>query len=207
MTIEVPTPAPEFLEQVEKALIETDQAEAAAITAIRERFAVYARHNGFIQTASYDESDGANYSIDREAHLMDGGRCVRAIRAASSFTTKHTSRNRGTCGGYRLYLTEKGEWIEVQRVGVWSAMQGEPGYWFCDEASADAIGMEHCARYGHVRRMSDEEVADEYDLDAIVEHLGKSMAELVTKLPARYTNLQARAELAQRVIAAAKEGK
>jgi hypothetical protein len=210
MTIEIPTPSAELLNQLETATIDADQAEIDAIKAIRERFTPYAKHNGFIQTATYAMSD-SNYQVHKDAYLEAGGIKVRGLRVWDGFDSDHSDQNRGDHLGERLYLSERGEWIELKRSGVWSHWQGASCYWYTSEESAAAVGViahheQHRCRAGHIRYMSDLEVVAEYDLDEILKELGKSMTEMSKKLPARYTALQARAELAQRAIAAV-EGK
>jgi hypothetical protein len=203
MTIEVPIPSAELIQQLETATIDTNQTETAAIAAIRERFTEYAKHNGNIQTASYYESHGI-HRTDCEAYMMDGGRRVRALRVFDDFG--EDGEQGGAMTGYRLYLSERGEWIEVMRSGSWTPFEGQATYWFADIESAETIELTESTIYeqglGHVRKMTDEEVAKEYNLDAVLTELGKSMAEMTKKLPARHAELRQRAELAARVIAA-----
>lgn len=185
MTIEVPTPSAELIQQLETATIETNQTEAAAIAAIRVRFTEYAKHNGNIQTASYHKS--------QEAYLMDGGRRLRAIRVFDNFGEEDGDQG-SSMSGYRLYLSERGEWVEVMRAVC--VFEGEEAsYWVCDGET------------GHVRKMTDDDVASEYELAALLAELGKSMTEMTKKLPARHAKLRQRAELASRVIAAVSESR
>lgn len=207
MTIEIPTPSAELISQLETATIETSQSETAAIAAIRERFTPYAKHNGFIQIAEYSMVT-SNYRRDREAYLEQDGKKLRALLACDCYTTNHSDQNRGANLGSHLYLTELGEWIEVTRTGRWSNWQGESYYWYSSVDSAANVELEADDEApGDVKSLTDEEVASEYNLGDILKQIGESMAEMSKKLPARYAKLQARAELAQRLIAAAKEGK
>jgi hypothetical protein len=207
MTIEVPTPSTELLTQLETVTVQTDQAEAAAIAGIREKFTCYAKHNGHIKTADFHKSDGANYNIDRDAYHEPDGKRLQALLVADHFTEAHTDQNRGSKGGFRLYLTEAGEWLELKRVGRWTRWQGEPSYWYTSGESGERVGAldeGEPPAGGHVRTMTDAQVADEYDLETILEQLGKTMAEMCAKLPERYNRLKTRAELAQRTIDALK---
>ena len=52
-------------------------------------------------------------------------------------------------------------------------------------------------------RLTDEEVAKANVFEKLLAGLAKSMTDMCSKLPERYDKLKARAELAQRVIAAA----
>ncbi len=214
MTIEIPTPSAELISQLETATIETSQSEAAAVSAIRERFTPYAKHNGFVMTADYDLAT-SNYSVDRNAHYERDGKRVRALLAEDSFSIEHTDQNRGTRGGTKLYLTQHGEWLQIERVGRWTQWQGEAQYWYTDDVSRGKILGNEFDGYdgddgspsGAIAILADAEVAAKYDVDNILNQIGRSMAELCKKLPARYAKLQQRAELARRVIAAATEAK
>jgi hypothetical protein len=191
MTIEIPTPSADLISQIETATIETNQAEAAAIAAIREKFTPYAKHNGTIMT-SYEQTCYASSNGEgttERAYYQVAGRKVRGLLCWDGFDTEcPNNQNSGTYTGERLWLTEAGQWLEVSRTGEWSQWQGSSRSW-----------------KGTVRVLCDAAVVTEYPdrLDDILEELGKSMAEMCSKLPARYSKLQARAELAQRVIAAA----
>ena len=208
MTIDVPTPSADLLQQIETQAIETDQNEVAAITAIRERFAPYAKHNGYIRTADYDMQT-SNYRVDREAYYERDGKRVKGLLADDCFDYSNDDQNRGPRHGTRLYITESGEWLELRRVGHWTQWEGESQWWYTDSASQSAIfpGFPGNDRYderpeeGDIRILTDAQVQAEYHLDAILRELAKTMAEMSKKLPARYNRLRANAELAQRVIA------
>jgi hypothetical protein len=145
-----------------------------------------------------------NYRADREAYMEEGGKRVHGLRVSDDFDRNHSDQNRGANIGGRLYLTENGEWIEINRVGRWSDWQGEAYYWYTSQESAEAIELEAGDLAGSIRPMTDEEVADEYDIGNLLDELGKSLAELCKKLPARYNRLKANTELAQRTIEALK---
>jgi hypothetical protein len=204
MTIEVPTPSAELISQLETAVIQTGQDEVAAITAIREKFTPYAKHNGFIKIGSFHKSDGANYTIDREAFYERAGRRLQGLLAVDLFAEEHTDQNRGIKTGHRLYLIETGEWLELERVGCWTRWQGEPTYWYTDGDSMEALELDEGRppSGGHLRIMTDTEAGAEYSLEDILEELGKSMAEMCKKLPERYNRVKARAELARRTVEA-----
>ena len=67
MTIEIPTPSAELLTQIETTNIEALESETVAIAAIRERFAPYAKHNGFIKVGDESQST-SNSSWSRQAY-------------------------------------------------------------------------------------------------------------------------------------------
>lgn len=207
MTIEIPTPSAELLHQLETATIETDQAETSAVASIRERFARYAKHNGYIKTAHYNGST-QNYNLERDAYYMRDGRKVRGLLVANDFDQPNTTEFTGDNTGTRLYLTENGDWLELERAGHWSQWQNAPSWWYTDHASWEAIGMDEVnddgePRNGGIRNLSDGQVAAQYRLKAMIETLAASMAELCKKIPERYGRLKASAELAQRVVAGA----
>ncbi len=206
MTIEVPTPSSDLIAQIETATINADQGELAAVRAIRERFTPFAKHNGFIKTASYARVE-SNYRVGREAYHERDGKRVKSLLVYDNFIERSRDQNRGDLKGDRLYLTEFGEWLRIERVGSWSCWQGEPTWWVTDGQSADTVEVSDEAATGSARVISDADVVAEYDLDDILSELGKAMTEMTKKLPQRYSGLIARAELAARVIAALAEGK
>ncbi len=184
MTIEIPTPSAEFLVQLEQATIDTNQSEASAFATLRERFAPYAKHNGFIMTGfeqtCYASSNGEGSTV--WDHYRENGGKVRGLLCYDGFDEERPhSQNSGTYTGWRLWLTEGGEWLSVRRTGEWSQWQGSTRSWTAD-----------------VRILTDAQVVYEtsghrhYPLGKIVEQLGKSMAEMADKLPPRMAKLKAR---------------
>ena len=51
--------------------------------------------------------------------------------------TNRGDQNRGTYSGSRLYLTDTGEWLEIERSGSWSQWQGEGEGWACGDVDWD----------------------------------------------------------------------
>lgn len=203
MTIEIPTPSAELLSQLETATIDTTSSELAAIAAIRERFTVYAKHNGNIKIADYDRVT-SNYSVDLAVWYKRQGKLVKGLLAWDAFSTSHTDQNRGTRSGSRIYLTEAGEWLKLTRVGHWTQWQGEAQYWECGVSAApDSDEDAPNDAGGSVEVISDADVDAMVDLEELLTDLGKAMAEMCKKLPDRYNRLKARAELANRVLTAA----
>lgn len=209
-TIEVPTPSSELLASLETITIEANQAEAAAIAAIRERFAIYAKQNGYIRIARHQTYQGSGIEIaDREWFLgWDGdyiyeheGRRLKGLLAYSDFDQPNDTEFTGENRGWRLYLTERGEWLKITRIGRWSQWQGSPQWWSCgpdlDIPEADLSGAD-------IRTLTDAEVADQCVFSELLKDLGQSMAEMCKKVPERYNRLKANAELAQRTIEALK---
>jgi hypothetical protein len=134
----------------------------------------------------------------------------RAFARAHAQGQANEDQNSGRNEGFRLYLTEGGEWLELERAGRWTQWQGSPSYWYTDADSAQAIGILDNESMepptgGKIRSMTDAEVAAEYVFADVLSQIGKSMAELCKKLPERYNRLKANAELAQRAVAAIRE--
>jgi hypothetical protein len=204
MTIEVPTPSADLISQVEIATIETNQAEIAAVMAIREKFAAYAKHNGNIRLAHYESS-----TCDRSVYYYkDSGKRAKALLACNDFTTGREDQNHGSLGGKRLYLLATGEWLEIKRIGSWSAWQGSPNQWGCGEdASPDRDYEATSTGGGYAKIVNDAQVAANWDLEELLKDLGQAMTEMCSKLPERHGRLKARAELAQRAIEALKAGR
>ena len=131
MTIEVPTPSAELLNSLETATIDANETGAAAIAAIRERFSVYAKHNGYIavsfELTCYASSNGEG--AETVEYLRDAGRKTRGLLCYDSFSTERPhDQNRGIYTGERLWLTAGG-WVRVARSGDWSQWQGSSRSW------------------------------------------------------------------------------
>lgn len=203
VTITLPAIDETVIANLETLDIKTLATEAEALRAMREKYATLARQNGYIQIADYSVST-ANSSFDKELYLERDGKRVRALKCFDSFDRNREDQNRGSLDGHRLYLAETGEWIELERYGHWSAWQGSPNWWGCGEFVGPEGWDEDATSGGHVRMMADAQVADEYDLAKIVEHLGKSLKTLAEKLPERMTRVKQRAELASQLLAGLK---
>jgi hypothetical protein len=201
MTIEVPTPSADLISQIETQTIQTDETETAAIAAIRERFAPYAKHNGYVRIAHYEAST-CNWSVDRSVYYKDaGGKRVKALLACDSFSTGSENQNNGSLGGRRLYLLSTGEWLDIKRYGSWTQWQGSPNHWGCGaDASPNTDDGDDSSSRGYAKIVTDSEVAADWDLAEVLADLGKAMATMCNKLPARFTALQGRAELARRIL-------
>ncbi len=202
MTIEIPTPPADLIYQIETATIETNQTEVAAIAAIREKFGPYAKHNGFIRIA-YSYAGNSNYSREDEQYYLESNKKVRGLLVVDEFGKENYAgdQNRGEYTGYRIYLTQTGEWLKIKRSGSWSQWQGEGEGWGCGCSATDS--GEYDEQFGgYVKTLSDEQMVGK--LEDVLEGLGRSMSDMSEKLPERYAKLKARAELAQRVMGAAK---
>ncbi len=208
MTIEVPTPSADLIAQIETATIETNQAEIAAVMAIREKFSPYAKHNGNVRLAHY-EAATCNWSVDRSVYCKDpAGKRAKALLACDDFTSGREDQNHGSLGGKRLYLLATGEWLEIKRTGSWSAWQGSPNQWGCGEDASpnDDNGRDYegSSIGGYAKIVNDAHVAANWDLEELLKDLGKALSDMCSKLPERHGKLKARAELAQRAIEALK---
>ena len=199
ITITLPAIDETVIANLDTMTIQASATEIEALKAIREKYAVLARQNGFVRIAHYSVSN-TNWSTSNDVHYERKGRKVRALLAFDNFGSTNTDQNSGTYEGDKLYLLESGEWLRIERRGNWSQWQGSPDQWGCD---ADASPNEEeygLVRLGSVRILNDAEVAEEYDLNRIVEQLGKSLRTLAEKLPERMTRVKQRAELARKLI-------
>ena len=205
MTIEVPTPSADLISQIETATIETNQAEIAAVMAIREKFSPYAKHNGNVRLAHY-EARTCNWEVDRSVYYKDAsGKRAKALLACNDFTSGCEAQNHGSLDGKRLYLLVTGEWLEIERAGSWSAYQGSPNQWGCGEDASPDREYESNAG-GYAKIVNDAYVAANWSVEKLLKDLGQAMTEMCNKLPERHGKLKARAELAQRALAAVVEG-
>lgn len=173
--------------------------EVAALKAIREKYAVLARQNGYVRIAHY-RVQATNWSDCKDVYYKRDGRKVRALLAFDNFSDSNTNQNSGTYEGDKLYLIESGEWLRIERVGTWSHWQGSPDQWGCGVSAHETYG-EYDDQGGEVRIITDAEVAGEYPLDGIVEQLGTSLKTLAEKLPVRMAKVQQRATLASQLLA------
>src|SRR3982751_6786391 len=134
MTIEIPTPSTDLVSQSEQATIEAVENETQAVAALREKFATYAKHNGYIKIAYFSQR-GNNFSRSEELYYRQDGKRVRALLVVDDFDEENTDQNSGEYTGTRLYLTEFGGWLKIRRTGTWSHWQGSPCSWGCGESA------------------------------------------------------------------------
>lgn len=205
MTIEVPTPSADLIAQIETANIEAVENETQAVVALRQKFTPYAKHNGFVKIA-WSSQGNSNWSREDELYYKQDGKQVRALLVRDEFDRENTDQNRGQYTGWRLYLTQSGEWLKIKRDGNWSQWQGEGQEWGCGcSAQSNEMGDDYGADIGgYVKTLTDEQVAQQNIFEKLLEGLAKSMADMCSKLPERYGKLQARAELARRTVEALK---
>ena len=212
MTIVIPTPPTDLVSQIETATIETLDDETKAVAALREKFAAYAKHNGYIKIADYQCRD-SNFSRSEELYYRQGGKRVRALLVDDDFSSNSSNQNSGQYTGTRLYLTESGEWLKIERSGHWSNWQGTPCSWGCGVSASPNDSDNHEYDYaieqsgedvqrGYVKTLSDERVAAQHDISEMLSGLTKSMTETCEKLPQRYAKLKQRAELARNILEA-----
>jgi hypothetical protein len=99
----------------------TSQASATeieALKAIREKYAVLARQNGYVKIAWTRRGDGSNWSEERDYYYERNGKRVKALKAFDNFEQPQTSQWAGDNTGDRLYLLESGEWLRIERSGI-----------------------------------------------------------------------------------------
>lgn len=176
--------------------------EVEALKAMREKYSVLARQNGYVRIAHYSVSN-SNWSTSKDVHYERKGRKIRALLAFDNFESSNTDQNSGTYEGDKLYLLESREWLRIEREGTWSQWPESPDNWGCGVSAHDA-DREYGAQGGDIRIVTDEEVAGEYPLAGIVEELAKSLKTLGDKLPERMGKLKQRVSLAEQLFAGLK---
>ena len=202
ITITIPAIDETVIANLDSMTIQASATEIEALKAIREKYAVLARQNGFVRIAHYSVSN-TNWSTSNDVHYERKGRKVRALLAFDNFGSTNTDQNSGTYEGDKLYLLESGEWLRIERRGTWSQWQGSPDQWGCGVSAhtSDTDEYDQDAHDGDIRIVTDAEVAGEYPLSGVVEELGKSLKTLAEKLPARMVKVQQRANLASQLLA------
>jgi hypothetical protein len=175
--------------------------ETEALKAIREKYAILARQNGYIRIAHWSVSN-SNWSASNDVHYERKGRKVRALLAFDNFGSTNSDQNSGTYEGDKLYLLESGEWLRIERRGIWSQWQGSPDQWGCGVSAqtSEADEYDQDDSGGDIRVVTDAEVGCEYPLSGIVEELAKSLKTLAEKLPQRMVKVQQRVSLAQQLL-------
>jgi hypothetical protein len=176
--------------------------EIEALKAIREKYAVLARQNGYVRIAHWSVSN-SNWSASNDVHYERKGRKVRALLAFDNFGSTNTDQNSGTYEGDKLYLLESGEWLRIERRGTWSNWQGSPDQWGCGVSArtGDTDEYDQYSQDGDIRVVTDAEVEGEYPLSGIAETLAASLKTLAEKLPQRMTKVQQRISLANQLLA------
>jgi hypothetical protein len=189
MQITIPDIPTEELSQLDRETTLAVDGELAAIKVLRERFGPLAKYNGVVKIRECSTNYGTHLADYIEEFLEnEGGQKVRAFRIVNNYeTTKHTDFT-GTEHGYRLYLTPAG-WIELTRSGNWSHWEKSTSGWIAE-----------------VREMTDEQVADEYDLDGIIRGLSKALNGLQDRIPDKFRRVRERASLAENIVKALAEG-
>ena len=200
ITVTLPAIDETIIANLDTLTTQASATEVEALKAIREKYAVLARQNGYIRIAHYGVQN-ANWSRSEDVHYERNGRKVRALLAFDNFGSDNTDQNSGTYSGDKLYLLASGEWLRIEREGTWSQWQGSPDQWGCGvSASAQVDDYDAGDVGGDVRIVTDAEVEAEYPLDGIVEQIGKSLKTLGEKLPARMVKLQQRVDLASQLL-------
>jgi hypothetical protein len=218
ITITLPAIDESVVANLDTLTTQASATEVEALKAIREKYAVLARQNGYVKIAWIRRGDGSNWSDERDYYYERDGKRVKALKAFDNFEQPNTNQNSGDNVGDRLYLLESGEWLRIERNGRWSQWQGSTNYWACGDdiiagdndpylarEAAASEGYRDAARSsGSIRILSDAEVEREYPLDGIIKELSASLKTLSEKLPGRMNKLQQRVSLASQLLSALK---
>lgn len=207
ITVTLPAIDATIIETIERETASTHDSEAAAIAAIREKYAHLARHNGDIKIGRRVNGN-PNYSFDDAAYLMKEGCKVKGLLCFDTFDKQKTAEWSGIFSGERLYLTADG-WIEIKRAGSWSQYQNSTDVWTCGDVTFENDTDENSdygpASAGHVKVLTDANVlAEGYSVLLLCETLAKSLKTLGEKLPERLTRIRERASLASKLLEALK---
>lgn len=212
ITVTIPKIDETLITEIETLAIKAEHAEAEALKALREKYSVLARQNGYVKLA-YRYDGNSNYSREDEAYYEKDGKKVHALLAVDCFTRRNHAwdQNRGEYTGSRLYLTQNAEWLEIVREGSWSQWQGEGEGWNCgmlagqhDDDEYDYYESQGESVGGSCDVVTDDYVASEYNFADILDGLSKALKTMATKLPERMARLQERATLASQLLAALK---
>ena len=186
------------------AVLEVEEQLAASelefISALREKYASLASHNGYIRISDYTIGN-QNWRQSGETFLERDGVRVKGLLAGDYFASPSTGEWVGSYTGQRLYLTVNG-WTEIERHGSWSQWQDSSCFWSCDGTFADDKEFEIAD--GRIRNLSDADVASEYNVIEVASELAKSLTTLAHKLPERLTRKRALAQSLNSVTAALK---
>jgi hypothetical protein len=201
ITITLPAIDETIIANLDSLTTQASATEVEALKAIREKYAVLARQNGYVKIG-YTWRGNQNWSEEQSYHYERNGKRVKALLAFDNFEQPKTSEFAGENTGDKLYLLETGEWLRVERTGEWSQYQGSPGWWACGEGILPDDWSMGERIDGSIRTLTDAEVEAEYPLDGIVDEIGKSLKKLSEKLPERMSRVKQRAELASQLLAA-----
>jgi hypothetical protein len=206
ITITIPAIDPALIEAIKTETTITESSEANAIRALREKFYPLAKHAGYIRIARLQTYESSGVELrDDSLYYEQNGRKVRALLALDDFGTNKTEEFRGVYTGSRLYLTEAGEWLQINRVGSWSQWQGSPQEWNCGTSVQEYEDYgDYKAGHGSIEGLNDTEIVSRWKLAEVAKELGKSLATMAEKLPERLTRIRQRSRLAAELLAALK---
>lgn len=196
ITITLPAIDEQVLTDLDQTTTLASHTGVEALRLIREKYAKLARQNGQIRIAHVKRGN-QNWSEEEEHYLARDGRRVKAIKVYDGFEQVNSEEFRGNNTGNRLYLTELGEWLRIERDGRWSSWPGEGSWWSCD---CDVVECD--PRKARIEVRTDEQVEAEYPLDAILSGLAESLKVMQTKIPVRMVQVQRRLQLATGLIEA-----
>ena len=177
----------------------TVASETDAVRLIREKYAQYAKYNGFIRVAlrstlTTEKTYYYHNAADRKA---------KGLLVADAFDAEQVDRATYTREGSRLYLLETGEWLQITRSGRWDGEGGETEHWDCGADSVPDGGAEYLeGSEGSMITLTDAMVAANWALASILQQLAKTMTDFATKISQKHGKLAQRAALATKVIEA-----
>lgn len=216
VTITLPAIDETVIANLDTLTTQASATEVEALKAIRKKYAILARQNGYVRIGWTKVGDGSNWSQTQDYYYERNGKRIKALKAFDNFEQPNTEQWSGDNTGDRLYLLETGEWLRIERNGRWSQRQGSPQCWACGEdiipgdndpyldqmrqAAASEGYVDTKRAPGSVRIVTDAEVEAEYPLDGVVAELANSLKTLARKLPERMVKVQQRASLAAQLL-------
>ena len=202
IVITIPQIDPQMFEVLEAAQAQAFDSELAAVRAIREKFAVAAKHGQRIKTASYScNNTQTHFFVNQEEWFRIDGKLAKGLLIVDDFA--YTERgNGGRNTGRRLWLTAAG-WVQQERVGEWSRFSGASDWWCAGDETPYMREDEGDSNYGGgLTRPASDEVASQYDLDEILKGLAKAITDSKDRVPKRIAKLQEQIAVAKGVAVA-----
>jgi hypothetical protein len=199
ITIAIPAVDDAAIVPYQQQITTTVASETDAVRLIREKYARYAKHNGFIRVALR-----STLTTEKTYYYHNvAGRKAKGLLVADAFDAEQVDRATYTREGSRLYLLESGEWLQITRSGHWDGEGGETEHWDCGADSVPDAGAEYLeGGEGSMITLTDAMVAANWALTSILQQLAKTMTDFATKISQKHGKLAQRAELATKVIEA-----
>lgn len=200
INITIPTIPAQMYEDLEASTNQQFEAEASALKAIREKFAKASKHGQRIKIAFYDVTDPGQRRYITEEDFLRGldGKLLKGWELIDGWE-KRREGNAGAVVGSGLFLTERG-WVELIYTGQWSNYQGSPTWWAAGgEVPMFEGGDKGGGSYAFV---TDEYVAQEYELEDVLTGLSKAIEVSKDRVPKRIANAHEAIALATKVTQA-----